>query len=155
MQVYFSHSYRDVSVNSYFLEHFVNEDLSLLADQKTDVWCISKLERYLSEIVGFVSIIPRRPTADDPVGYSPYIGRELDLARRARVTRLLFVDDQVLNHHKDDFPDDAVGFPSDSPAEFESIHREAIQKFRTTLETRARRRRRPEKPTLPERPKAT
>ncbi len=44
MKVYFSHSYRDVAVNSYFLEQFIDEDVTLFADQKTDVWCVAKLE---------------------------------------------------------------------------------------------------------------
>ena len=35
MQAYFSRSYRDVGVNGYFLEHFVDEELPLRADQKT------------------------------------------------------------------------------------------------------------------------
>ena len=138
MQVYFSHSYRDVAINSYFLDHFVEEDVSLLADQKTDVWCVAKLERYLAEITGFVSIIPRRPTEDDPGSYSPYIGRELDLARRARVPRLLFVDEQVLKRHRLQFPEDAVAFPSDSPEEKAALHSKAIRSFRTTLETTPR-----------------
>ena len=47
MQVYFSHSYRDFAINSYFLEHFVEEEIPLQADQKTDVWSVAKLERYM------------------------------------------------------------------------------------------------------------
>jgi hypothetical protein len=135
MQVYFSHSYRDVAINSYFLEHLAGEDLPLLADQKSDVWCVAKLERYLSEINGFVSIIPRRPTPEDPNAYSPYIARELDLARRARVNRLLFVDEHVLKQHRLQFPKNVVPFTSDSPAEMEALHYEEIRKFRTKLET--------------------
>ena len=88
MNVYFSHSYRDVGVNGYFIERLANEDISLRADQKTDVWCVAKLERYLAETTGFISVITRRPTDKDPSGYSPYIGREFNLARRARVPRL-------------------------------------------------------------------
>jgi len=145
MQVYFSHSYRDVGINSYFLDHFVDQDVPLLADQKTDVWCVAKLERYLGEITGFVSIIPRRPTPEDPGAYSSYIGRELDLARRARVPRLLFVDEQVLKRHRLQFPTDAVPFPSDSPAERAALHSEAIRSFRTTLETTRRYHRNPGK----------
>jgi hypothetical protein len=110
MQVYFSHSYRDVTVNDYFLEHFVDEEIPLRADQKTDVWCVAKLERYLNETTGFVSIIPRRPSEEDTAGYSPYIGQEHNLARRARVPRLFFVDQQVLSRHRLDFPADAIPF---------------------------------------------
>ena len=65
MDVYFSHSYRDVAINGYFLDLFVEETIALQADQKTDVWCIAKLERYLRETAGFVSIIPARPTDED------------------------------------------------------------------------------------------
>lgn len=135
MQVYFSHSYRDVAVNGHFLEHFVDEEIPLQADQKTDVWCIAKLERYLRETTGFVSIIPCRPTESDPGGYSPYIGQELSLARRARVPRLLFVDDRVLGRHPLDFPEDAVPF---NPEAFElqsGDQAEAIRAFAARLET--------------------
>ena len=113
MDVYFSHSYRDVAINGYFLGLFVEETIALQADQKTDVWCIAKLERYLRETDGFVSIIPARPGDDGPGGYSPYIGQELLLARRARVPRLLFVDDRVLARHRLDFPEDAVPFDAE------------------------------------------
>ena len=83
MHAYFSHSYRDVSINGHFIERFVREDLALRADQKTDVWCVAKLERYLQEASGFVSVITKRVTDTELAGYSPYIGRELHLARRA------------------------------------------------------------------------
>src|SRR5205085_1083732 len=96
MQAYFSHSYRDVAINAYFLAHFLDEEIDLRADQKTDIWCVAKLERYLIETTGFVSIIPERAVDGIRGGYSPYIGQELALARRARVPRLLFVDEQVL-----------------------------------------------------------
>src|ERR1700741_4319945 len=110
MQIYFSHSYRDVSVNSYFIDRLAREDIPLGADQKTDVWCVAQLERYLADSNGFISVISRRATDKDPGGYSAYIGRELNLARRARMPRLLFVDEQVLRLHRIDFPEDAVGF---------------------------------------------
>ncbi|WP_247458135.1 hypothetical protein [Bradyrhizobium sp. 2] len=138
MQVYFSHSYRDVAVNGYFIDKFANEDLPLRADQKTDIWCVAKLERYLSEMRGFISVIPCRPTDADLGGYSPYIGRELDLARRARVPRLLFVDERVLRHHQLEFPEDAVSFKADEPAEAAGQHDEAIRAFRLALETTVR-----------------
>jgi hypothetical protein len=90
-KVYFSHSYRDRSINSYFLDLFVRGDFALIAEQKSSTWCVAKLERYMLESSGFVSIIPRR-TSTGRLGYSPYIGHELALARRAGVPRLLFVD---------------------------------------------------------------
>ena len=34
MHVFFSHSYRDVAISSYFLRHFVRYDIPLRADQK-------------------------------------------------------------------------------------------------------------------------
>lgn len=138
MQVYFSHSYRDTEINGHFLEYFKDEDLTLLADQKTDVWCVAKLERYLGEITGFVSIIPRRASEEDPGGYSAYIGRELDLARRARVPRLLFVDEIVLARHPLQFPQDAVPFTSESMADNTVVHNQAIRDFRTKLDTTPR-----------------
>src|SRR5262245_59576166 len=135
MQVYFSHSYRDVAVNGYFIERLMREDIPLRADQKTDVWCVAKLERYLAESTGFISVIPRRPTDQDPGGYSPYIGRELNLARRARVPRLLFVDEQVLKRHRLEFPSDATPFNSDAIEENAADHSKVIRDFRISTET--------------------
>ena len=135
MDVYFSHSYRDVAINGYFLGLFVEEAIGLQADQKTDVWCVAKLERYLRETAGFVSIIPARPTDADPGDYSRYIGQELLLARRARLPRLLFVDDRVLARHKLDFPEDAVPFHSDDVESGQRAHSQAIRAFGARLET--------------------
>lgn len=135
MDVYFSHSYRDVAINGYFLELFVEETIALQADQKTDVWCIAKLERYLRETAGFVSIIPARPTDEDPGGYSPYIGQELLLARRAGVPRLLFVDNRVLARHRLEFPEDAVPFEAQSVDDGQAVHTRAIRAFGARLET--------------------
>src|SRR5918993_4634381 len=116
MELYFSHSYRDVSINSYFVRELAGCGFRLLADQKSPVWCVAKLERYIGELPGFLSIIPRRRTDDGTVTYSPYIGHELSLARRSRVPRLLFVDDQVLARHRTEFPLDAIPFVADAPA---------------------------------------
>jgi hypothetical protein len=138
MQVYFSHSYRDVAVNGYFIERLAYEDIPLRADQKTDVWCVAKLERYLAESTGFISVITRRATDEDVAGYSPYIGRELNLARRARVPRLLFVDEYVLQRHRLDFPEDAVPFRPEAPGDDASRHDDVIREFRLSLETTAR-----------------
>lgn len=143
MQIYFSHSYRDVTINGYFIEQFVEEEIPLQADQKTDVWCVAKLERYLGETTGFVSIIPRRQTDKDPGAYSPYIGHELNLARRARVPRLLFVDEQVLRRHPLDFPEDAVPFNPEALGRDKSHHSEAIRAFGQALETTYRPSRQP------------
>ena len=134
MQVYFSHSYRDVAINGYFLEHFVDEEISLQADQKTDIWCVAKLERYMLETTGFVSIIPRRDTENDAATYSPYIGQEHSLARRARVPRLFFIDKQVLGQHRLDFPEDAVPFDPQALESGHLAHRTAIREFRQRLE---------------------
>lgn len=145
MQLYFSHSYRDVSLNSYFLERFnrINRDkhvlttgdeLRLCADKKSKVWCVAKLERFLFQLAGFVSVIPRRPTQDDGLGYSEYIAYELTLARRARAPRLLFVDDQVLRDHRDQFPADAVPFLYERPERERAKHEAAIRDFKLALE---------------------
>jgi hypothetical protein len=134
MDVYFSHSYRDFGINGYFLGLFLEETIALQADQKTDVWCVAKLERYMRETAGFVSVIPARPTDDDPGGYSPYIGQELLLARRARVPRLLFVDHRVLARHQLDFPEDAVAFDAESVEGGQAVHARAIRAFGARLE---------------------
>src|SRR5262245_10790567 len=115
MQLYFSHSYRDVAINGYFIDQFrtINEQrpqsstaetMELCAAQKTDVWCVAKLERYMFELSGFVSVIPRRLADGARVAFSEYIAYELTLARRSRAPRLLFVDDQVLSEHRGLFP---------------------------------------------------
>lgn len=132
-QVYFSHSYRDRSINSYFLDRFVREDFALLADQKSSTWCVAKLERYMLESSGFVSIIPRRASSEK-LGYSPYIGHELALARRAGVPRLFFVDNIILEKFRDDFPKDAVPFVYEEPGFYASLHDNAIKNFRWKLE---------------------
>ena len=134
MQVYFSHSYRDRAINTPFLEYLVAEDIPLVADQKSEVWCVAKLERYMRETTGFVSIIPRRASEQDPGDYSAYIGYELNLARRARVPRLLLVDQQVLRQHQLDFPEDAVSFQPGALDEEKARHLNAIREFGQMLE---------------------
>jgi len=129
MHVFFSHSYRDVAINSYFLRHFVRNDIPLRADQKSDTWCVAKLERYLFEASGFISVITRRPNDQDAAAYSAYIGHELDLARRARIPRLLFVDQQVLARHVTRFPEDVVPFDAAAPEQHDERHRTAIAVF--------------------------
>jgi len=148
MQLYFSHSYRDVSINTYFIEQFRNintageaagrgEALNLCADQKSDTWCVAKLERYLFQLSGFVSVIPRRLTESQRVVYSEYIAYELTLARRARTPRLLFVDDQVLRDNRDRFPEDAVPFLYEQPESEASAHEDAIRRFKRMLQAGA------------------
>jgi hypothetical protein len=129
MEVYFSHSYRDVAINSYFFEQLTRQKVHVWADQKTDIWCVAKLERYMLELPGFVSIVTRRTSESGAIGYSPYIGQELSLARRSRIPRLLFVDEQVLGQHQDDFPEDAVPFINDAPDVEGSRHHDAIVDF--------------------------
>jgi hypothetical protein len=127
-QVYFSHSYRDRSINSYFLDKFVEEKFELLADQKSPTWCVAKLERYMLESSGFVTIIPHRTSARK-ISYSPYIGHELSLARRSGIPRLLFVDNVILKRFRKDFPEDAVPFDYDNPEHSSVLHKPAIHKF--------------------------
>jgi hypothetical protein len=135
MQVYLSHSYRDETINSFFRGYFEEEEIHLGVDQKTDIWCVAKLERYLGEIAGFVSIIPRRVIGEDPGAYSAYIGQELNLARRARVPRLLFVDDLVYRRHRLEFPEDAVTFRADALDDERERFTSAIRAFGKALET--------------------
>jgi hypothetical protein len=145
MQLYYSHSYRDVSINSYFFDQFklVNEEdnrmnlherLDLYADQKSDTWCVAKLERYFFQLSGFVSVVPRRLGDDKGITYSEYIAYELTLARRARTPRLLFVDDEVLRDYRDAFPDDAIAFLYDAPQTDAFAHTDAIRRFKRELE---------------------
>jgi hypothetical protein len=133
MDVYFSHSYRDVPINEYFSGLFDAAGITLRADQKTGVWCIAKLERYMFEMGGFVSIITRRVEADESLTYSSYIGRELMLARRARTPRILFVDDQVLDLYRKAFPPSAIPFFHEAPETEQTHHVEAISQFRKQL----------------------
>jgi hypothetical protein len=136
MQVYFSHSYRDVEINSYFFDVLKQQDIELFADQKSPTWCVAKLERYIHELSGFLSIVPRRSSDGGVVTYSPYIGYELSLARRSRVPRLLFVDDEILNRYRSRFPIDAIPFVRSSPASDRFRHIEAVKDFKKTLESR-------------------
>lgn len=69
--------------------------------------------------------------------YSPYIGHELSLARRARVPRLLFVDDDLLGQFPDFFPEDATPFVYTSPESGQFRHRQAVEKFRYHLRNQA------------------
>ena len=142
MQVYFSHSYRDVEINTYFFGVLVEQGIELFADQKSPTWCVAKLERYLHELSGFLSIVPRRTAEDGSIAYSPYIGYELSLARRARLPRLMFVDDEVLNHYRVRFPPDAIPFVRSSPASDRFRHVDAIREFRKALESRGTNQRR-------------
>jgi|GEM_PF-3080518 len=139
MQVYFSLSYRDVPINTYFSELFDVAGISLQADQKTDIWCMAKLERYMFEMGGFVSIIPRRVTADGLLTYSPYIARELMLARRARTPQILFVDDQLLTQYRLEFPTSAIPFFLHAPETELTRHVEEISQFRRKLASGAAR----------------
>lgn len=133
MDLYFSHSYRDERINTYFCKELGDQGFKLYADQKSPIWCVAKLERYLDELSGFISIIPRRATSDTSLAYSPWIGHELSLARRGRVPRLLFVDDEILGQFPTDFPSDAVPFVYTSPESGQFRHRQAVEKFRGLL----------------------
>lgn len=131
-KVYFSHSYRDRSINSFFLDRFVRKDVSLLADQKSDTWCVAKLERYVRESSGFVSIIPKR-YVDGAAQYSAYIGHELSLARRSRLPRLFFVERELLDRFRSDFPIDSVPFDEEHPEKYTALFDRHIQQFEDSL----------------------
>jgi hypothetical protein len=150
MEAYLSHSYRDVPINTYFSELFLDAGITLRADQKTDVWCTAKLERYLFETDGFVSIIPRRIAPDESITYSPYIARELMLARRSRGPRVLFVDGQLITEFPRVFPPWAVPFFHGEPETERARHAKAIDDFRRNLASglRAHRRYEPRQATV-------
>ena len=134
MQVYFSHSYRDKGLNSHFQAYFRPEGVVLQADQKSTIWCVAKLERYMFETSGFVGVIPRRSSDTDSVSYSEYIGQELNLARRARVPRLLFVDQSILDRHTVQFPEDTIPFNESNLEEHRERHASAIAAFRGSIQ---------------------
>lgn len=138
MEVYLSFSYRDALINEHFFEQFKDEGIALLGDQKSETWCVAKLERYLTELTGFVSIVPVRANETDPGGYSEYIGQELELARRARVPRLVFVDERVHRHHRVELPADVVPFRPDELASQMADLSKAIRAFGARLEERRR-----------------
>jgi hypothetical protein len=142
MQVYFSYSYRDVEINTYFFGVLVEQELELFADQKSPTWCVAKLERYLHDLSGFLSIVPRRAADDGSIGYSPYIGYELSLARRSGLPRLMLVDDEVLNRHRARFPPDVIPFVRSAPDSDRFRHVDAIKEFRKALEDRSTNRKR-------------
>jgi hypothetical protein len=135
MQVYFSHSYRDLAVNGYFIDRFARNRMTLLADQKSNIWCPAKLVRFVRETSGFISIVTSRPNPADPGAFSEYIGEELKFARRARTPRLLFVEEKVLTHHSLDFPQDAIPYRPDDLQAHSTRHDDAIRQFRLTLQT--------------------
>lgn len=142
MQVYFSHSYRDVEINTYFFSVLVEQELELFADQKSPTWCVAKLERYLHDLSGFLSIVPRRVAEDGSISFSPYIGYELSLARRSGLPRLMFVDDEVLNQYRARFPPDVIPFVRSSPASDRFRHVGAVRDFKKALDDGGRSRRR-------------
>jgi hypothetical protein len=142
MQIYFSHSYRDVEVNKYFFDALIEQKFELFADQKSPTWCVAKLERYLHDLSGFLSIVPRRATEDGSIAYSPYIGYELSMARRSGLPRLMFVDDEVLHHYRSHFPLDVIPFVRSSPASDRFRHIDAVRAFSRALQERGTKRRR-------------
>ena len=93
-------------------------------------------KRYLDELDGFVSIVTQRTDPDGTSGFSPYIGQELQLARRAQVPRPLFVDQRGPLQHHLEFPPDAVPYDPDEPGVSAQAHSAAIDQFRLMLEAR-------------------
>jgi hypothetical protein len=132
-QVYFSHSYRDRSINEYFLGLFGEHAVKLVADRKSKTWCVPKLERYMNSSDGFVAVVPQRKTEDGQLTFSPYIGAEIALARRARLPCLLFADEVLLSRFPGAFPTATVPFRHDVPKVDEDAHRRTIAQFATEL----------------------
>jgi hypothetical protein len=134
VDVYFSHSYRDVEINQYFFGQLSDQGFQLFADQKSPIWCVAKLERYIHNLSAFLSIVPRRSSKDpNAITYSPYIGYELRLARRSGLPRLIFVDDELLKVYRDQFPKDVVPFVRIAPDADRFQHVQAIRKFKKAL----------------------
>ena len=63
------------------------------------------------------------------------------LRGRARVPRLLFIDEKVLKQHRLEFPEDAVPFDADALGGDAGDHNTVIRQFRISTETIARRER--------------
>jgi hypothetical protein len=55
------------------------------------------------------------------------------LARRARTPRVVFVDDQLLDLYKNEFPATAIPFFHEAPEAYHKRHVQAIQQFRNIL----------------------
>jgi hypothetical protein len=136
MRVYFSHSYRDTRINAYFDHELREQGFQLVADQKSSTWCVAKIERYLSEQAGFISVIPRRMAEAQAISFSPYIGSEITLARRSGLPRLLFVDDEILSRYRTRLPVDAVPFVLEAPESDGVRHQDAIRDFKRQLDAK-------------------
>lgn len=95
--IYYSHSYRpaDDSINEFFQELMVDEQLTPSLDPKSDRLNAAKPERHLRSTDAMVSVIPWRDPAP-----SEYIRWEVGLGLRARRPQLVFVEDTL--------PDDLV-----------------------------------------------
>jgi hypothetical protein len=133
-EVYFSHSYRDEQINNYFIRLFAEQDIRLLADRKSETWCVPKLEKYLTYARGFVAVVPQREAADAVYNVSPYIATELTFARRARIPRLIFVEDTLTADFHHITPDDVVPFLRQAPQADINDHRRTIAEFRTRIQ---------------------
>lgn len=136
-QICFSHSYRDRATNEYILSLFTGFDVKLVADQKAKTYCVPKLERYVFGSGGFVAVVPQRETGDPSRPYSEYIEQEINLARRARTPRLIFVEDAILSKFRARIPiaeGDFVPFQRTAPRSDENEHRQTVERFCAKLE---------------------
>jgi hypothetical protein len=141
VRVYFSHGYRETTINAYFLRQLIRvlepeherQNFELAADQKSPTWCLAKLERNLSELSGFISIVSQRESKDGQITFSPFINSELNLGRRFGLPRLVFVDDKVLSKYPGHFPEDAMPFAQEALDSDAFIHRDALDKFRRII----------------------
>jgi hypothetical protein len=141
--VYFSHSFRpqDQTLNEYSLRLFAEEGIRLLADRKgSNAWCVPKLERFIMNVAGFVAVIPYRGDADPafPFTFSRYIVFEVGLARRARLPRLVFVEERIYRRFRESgvTPDEPIVFFREAPQRDEQKHRWIIRQFAAQLAER-------------------
>ena len=132
-QIYFSHSYRDEDINRYFLDLFAEHEVQLLADLKSETWCVPKVERHVFGCDGLVAVVPERRDPESTDLYSPYIAQELLLARRAAIPCLIFVDDAIFGRWPDK-PSKVFPFRRNQPKVDEREHRKIISQFCCRLE---------------------
>jgi hypothetical protein len=95
--IYYAHSYRPVddTINEFFQELMVDEQLTPSLDPKSDRLNAAKPERHLRTTDAMVAVLTRRDPAP-----SEYIRWEVRLGVRARKPQLVFVEDTL--------PDDLV-----------------------------------------------
>ena len=139
--IFFSRSYRepDERINRYFLDLFAERSLRLVTDADGGPWCVPKLEKYAGQVDGMISVIPQRTDDRGVPVLSPYLKFELNLARRARIPLLAFVDDWMLAQLPREFPAQAIPFDGACPEADQRPHEGKIEQFCDRVQRGAKR----------------